>query len=130
MGRKSKAAKRKEKFLANFRKIKLMESVLAEQEDSLVEQENKIDKLEHRIKRRKRKVEELSLLDLPQVDTTALKRRRRPSCEDLHVKAKIRRRSETINKCHIHGGSRENMDSTVYGMLDTLAAKCKMHANS
>ena len=126
MGRKSKAAKRKEKFLANFRKTKLMESVLAEQEDSLVEQENKIEKLEHRIKRRKRKVEELSLLDLPPVDTTALKRRRRPSCEDLHVKAKIRRRNETITKCHIiHGGSRENMDSTVYGMLDTLAAKCK-----
>ena len=58
--------------------------------------------------------------------STAKKRRMKPTAEHLNPRAKITRRSETINACMaIHGATDTNIKPAIDVMLDTLSSKCK-----
>ena len=151
----SKASQKKRKFIGQFQKNKKIMSDLEKsryQQETLVniishdlekqkhDQEKKIeqlkvdlekgskvvDRLEHQIKRKNEKIKRLA--SEQHVTGNTLKRKCvvTPSCEQLNLKAKSRRRKKTFLECSaIHGGNGDNIEPTVYGMLDTLAAKCK-----
>ena len=49
-----------------------------------------------------------------------------PTSSKLKLRSKVRRRKETIEVCRaIHGGTADNLEPTIEGMVDTLTAKCK-----
>ena len=102
-------------------------------------EKRKLDAAEHRLQYKKRKIEEVTQSEMnattqqsnestsisfsKRFKTTRLKN---PSSVELKVRTKERRRSETYQTCQaIHGGNSENIEPTVFGMIDTLSAKCK-----
>ena len=57
----------------------------------------------------------------------AKKRKLQPTTNEMNVKSKSIRRTETMNACFaIHGASKENLQPAITGMLDTLNAKCNV----
>lgn len=60
------------------------------------------------------------------ISTSFIKKRlKKPTSDQLSSRSRSRRRNETINICHsIHGGSNNNLEPSVEGVIDTLAAKC------
>ena len=56
----------------------------------------------------------------------SIKRKLKPSSENLNERAKSTHRNETFEACsHIHGSSENNKEPCVFGMIDTLVAKNK-----
>ena len=96
--------------------------------EEIVKNDKIADILDHRVRRKKAKIDKLKNEGsiLTQKQSKHSRRIRAPSSEKLNLKAKYRRRKETFQECSvIHGGSDDNIEPTVYGMLDTLTAKCK-----
>ena len=61
------------------------------------------------------------------ISTLAVKKRKlKPSCSNTSLRGMTIRRNDTWKACNtIHGGSKENTDPVVFGMLHTLTSKCK-----
>ena len=126
----SKAKHNKGKFIGQYMKNKKNLSVM---KHTLTEQTREIDKLSHILDRNeKTKNSKITFLS----DSAGAikgsnsgkgkKRKKIPSSKELNVRTKIRRRDETMAACNsIHGGSNENIDPTIDGLLDTITAKCK-----
>jgi len=140
----SKALAKKNSFIGNFAKnkkqISNLEKTLQSQQNAIKEIQNKkeqvdntltiekrkLDAAEHRLQYKRRKIEEISqtemnvITQLPKESISFSKR-----FKTTRIKNE-RRRSETFQTCQtIHGGSSENIEPTVFGMIDTLSAKCK-----
>jgi len=100
-------------------------------------EKRKLDAAEHRLQYKRRKIEDISqtqmnvITQLPKESISFSKRFKttrikNTSSLEMKARSKERRRSETFQTCQtIHGGSSENIEPTVFGMIDTLSAKCK-----
>ena len=118
----SKAKHNKGKFIGQYIKNKKTMSLMRQQLD---EQNEELDKISHMLSRKEEKIK-IQKNSTPDSKLSKRRRQNNPTSKHLHLRNKIRRRNETISVCNdIHGGSKENQDPTIDGMLDTLTAKCK-----
>lgn len=120
----------------NIKKLSTNDAKLQQQRLELASQEKEIHALEMRLKRKRDKIKEIEevLVNSGSTDQSTsvisqkCKKRRlsKPSSIDLNLKAKSIRRAQTYSMCQaIHGGSEENKEPTLWGMVDTLTAKFK-----
>ena len=116
-----------------------LQDILKEQEkvdEELRVQKRKLDATYHRLQYKK-KLDDLSLEETNEKSskepvTIRISKKKKnarlqnPTSEETRLRSKVRRRTETFQTCEvIHGGTSENIEPTVSGMLQTVTARCK-----
>ena len=124
-----------DKILQQHETLLQQQEILSQQNQLLSEQLKEMKALDAKIIRQQNKIK-LSCKKLNSVKndvpvialSSAVKNRRlkNPTSQNINLKSKGRRSAETLAICEaIHGGSSQNIEPAIDGMIQTLTSKCK-----